>query len=395
MRRLLFVDDEPRLLQGLKQGLRSMRHTWEVAFADGGLAALAELEKHAFDAVISDMRMPHMDGAEFLSRVRLLQPHALRVIFSGQMDECGAVRAAGTAHRFLTKPCDTKVLIATLSRALDIRDKLQSEPMQKCLSGMATLPSLPEASMALYRALEDEDVALDTVARIVERDAGMAAKVLQLVNSSFFGLPRRVSSIDQAVRHLGLNTLRSLVLAHVLFDALTGGDVELLQVQQRRSLVAAQYARRFPLEARESEVAVTAALLHDVGHLALFSKLPDEYRANRQYAKDQGVSLDEAERARLGVTHAEIGAYLLGLWGLPGEVTDAIGAHHSPVESWTSLDASAVVHLAEALASEHLGVPEREEPWPSEVLERLGAAETIAAIRADIRQSRLSDGARP
>jgi HD-like signal output (HDOD) protein/CheY-like chemotaxis protein len=393
MRRILFVDDEPRLLQGLRQGLRSVRHEWEVVFAEGGMAALAELEKQRFDAVVSDMRMPHMDGAELLDRVRLIQPDALRVVFSGQMDESAAVRAAASAHRFLAKPCETAVLIATLGRALNLRDTIRSEPMQRCISGMASLPSLPEACLALNRALEDENVAIRTVARIVSSDTGMSAKVLQLVNSSFFGLSRRVSSIDQAVRNLGLNTLRSLVLAHVLFEALSGGDLELLQARQKHSLMAAQYARRFPLEAHESEVAVTAALLHDVGHLALISRLPGEYHANRDYAKEHGVSLYEAELARLGVTHAEIGGYLLGLWGLPYEVTDAIGAHHSPLESRASLDASAVIYFAEVLAAEHLGTLDDTTPWPAEVLEHLGATETIAAIRAGIQESRLSTGA--
>jgi HD-like signal output (HDOD) protein/CheY-like chemotaxis protein len=395
MMRLLFVDDEARVLQGLRQSLRSKRHEWEMVFAEGASPALEELERRQFDAVISDIRMPGMDGAELLKRVRVMQPEALRVVLSGQMDEATAVRVAASAHRFLAKPCDSEVLVATLSRALNLRAQLHSEQMQKCISGMAGLPSLPAACRALNRALENEDVAMSEVKDIVESDVGMSAKVLQLVNSSFFGLSRRISSVEQAVRNLGLNTLRSLVLANVLFEELAGDNLEMLHSEQSHSLLAAQYARRFCLEPRQVEIAVTAALLHNVGRLALISRLPAEHRANREYAEVHGVGTAEAERARLGVTHAEVGAYLLGLWGLPHDVTEAVGLHHLPLESRASLDPSAVVRLAELLAAEALGFVGHDDAVPEEVLRRLGVAETVAVIRAGITASGRVEEVRP
>jgi HD-like signal output (HDOD) protein/CheY-like chemotaxis protein len=383
--RLLFVDDEPRVLQGLRQSLRNRRNEWDMVFVEGAERALAELEGGPFDAVISDMRMPSIDGAELLDRVREAQPQALRVVLSGQMDEQTAARAAASAHRFLAKPCETDVLVETIRRALELRARLCSKRMLACIGGMSRLPSLPESCASLNRALADEGVPLTEVARIIEADSGMATKVLQLVNSAFFGLSRRVSSIFDAVQYLGLNAIRSLLLAHALFEELGGDRVTGLAVEQSRALLAARFARRFALERRPLEVAVTAAMLHNVGRLALIACLPSEHHANLAHAEAEGTSVEEAERARLGVTHAEIGAYLLGLWGLPHEVVEAVAFHHLPLRDRSVLDPGAVVQLAEALVAEALGQGPREiQEIPEEELTRLGVASLMASLRAEL-----------
>jgi HD-like signal output (HDOD) protein len=256
--------------------------------------------------------------------------------------------------------------------------------MHESIGGTAGLPSLPESCFALNRALKVENVALDDVARIIEHDVGMSAKVLQLVNSAFFGLSRRIANVDEAVRNLGLNAIRSLVLAKALSQELAGGDVALFRAEEARSLLAARFAGRFALERRARDVAVTAAMLHNVGRLALIARLPAEQRANGEYARAHRTTAEAAERARLGVTHAEIGAYLLGLWGLPAEVIEAVGSHHLPLEGRSTLDPSVAVHFAEVLAGEALGLGEREAtPLPEEALERFGVAHTVAAIRAE------------
>jgi HD-like signal output (HDOD) protein/CheY-like chemotaxis protein len=383
MMRLLFVDDEPRVLQGLRQSLRGQRKVWDAHFVDSGAGALDMLASARFDAVISDMRMPVMDGAELLARVRRIQPDALRFVLSGQMDDTTAARAAASAHRFLSKPCETATLVANLTRALGLREQLQSDELRRCIGGMAGLPSLPAHCAELGRALADESVSLLGISRIVEGDVGMAAKVLQLVNSAFFGLPRQIVSIEQATMHLGLSALHSLVVANALFEELTGGDIEQLGREQARSLLAAQYARRFVLEQRQAEVAGAAALLHNVGRLALMSQRPTEYRECCELGRAQGLSLERAQSTRLGVTDAAIGAYLLGLWGLPFEVVHAVGSQQAALETMTTLDAGAVVYLARALVTESSPTePGEVVPLPDDLLSRLGVAHVIKDIRA-------------
>jgi len=383
MPRLLFVDDEPRVLQGLRQCLWSKRKTWEMTFVESGALALAELERQPFEAVISDMRMPVMDGAELLERVRIVQPNAFRVVLSGQMDEHAAVRAAAAAHRFLTKPCDPALLLTTLTYGLELQSRMNSEGMRACVGGAADLPSPPATAVALNRALENDGSSLQDVSRVIETDSAMAAMILKLVNSAFFGLGRRIVSIEHAVGQLGLRPLRSLVLAHALFQDLTGKSVKLLELEQSRFLLAAQFARRFRLPARESETALTGALLHNVGTLLLMVRAPEAFEASRTYAREHAITVADAERDVMGVTHAEVGAYLLALWGLPEEVIEVVGVHHRPLADLPVLDAGAVVCLAEALASERFDTSSTDAQSLDEpTLLRLGVLDTVRAIRA-------------
>lgn len=372
MTRLLFVDDEPRVLDGLRQSLRRQRKLWDMLFVESAAAALVELERAPFDAVISDMRMPGTDGADLLKRVRVLQPAAFRVVLSGQMDEATAARAASVAHRFLAKPCDSNTLVTTLTRALELRTKLASAELQRCICGLAGVPSPPSSCVALNRALEDENVQVSAVTDIIESDVGMSVKVLQLINSAFFGLSRPISSIRHAVAYLGISAVRSLVLADALFEAVAGGRLALHEQAQAVALSAARFARRFPLPDREKEIAVTAAMLHNVGQLALISRMPDEP----------------------AMSGAEVGAYLLGLWGLPEGVIEAVGTHCYPLEApGAVLDPAAVVQFARRLAERALNVDHAElPPVSAEVMERLGVAATMATLYEEIaRQRRMGD----
>jgi HD-like signal output (HDOD) protein len=280
-------------------------------------------------------------------------------------------------------------LVATLTRSLSLRERLQSDSMRRCLGAMSALPSLPKTCAALNHLLRDDNAPLRDVTAIIEGDVAMAAKVLQLVNSSFFGLPRQVISVDQAIRYLGLNSIRSLVLANALFEELAGGDVTRLEAEQARALMLARFARRFPLSARQAEIAATAALLHNVGQLALISRLPSEHQANQDYAREHGVSLEQAESARLGVTHAEIGAYLLSLWGLPFEVIEAVGSQAEPAEALSALDATAVIWLVKGLLAESLSEEPRANPRIQEVARRFNVSAEVEARRQELAVERF------
>ena len=103
--RILFVDDEPLVLQGLQRMLRPMRNEWEMAFVESGRRALEEMATLPFQVVVSDMRMPGMNGAQFLSHVQELYPRTVRLILSGHADKDLIMKCVGTAHQFLAKPC--------------------------------------------------------------------------------------------------------------------------------------------------------------------------------------------------------------------------------------------------------------------------------------------------
>ena len=391
MIRILFVDDEPRVLDGLRQSLRLKRKVWDMVFAEGGQRALVELERGAFDIIVSDMRMPGMDGAELLSRAAALQPQAARLVLSGQMDASSGARVATVAHRFLTKPCDPETLEKTLTRTVELRALLASEEVRRCIGGAATLPSLPRACAALNEAVADERVEMENIARIIEKDVAMASKVLKLVNSSFFGLPRQVASIAQAVSYLGLNTIRNLVVAESMFQAFTGSDLQEFEREQSAALLAARIARRLLSDKRQADAASAAALLHHVGILALASRLPHEHRERVELARARRVPLHVVEREQLGTTHAEIGAYLLGLWGLPHDVIEAVANHHAPWSTVATLDVGAAVRFGDALScSLFLGFEDAElhgEPAPTELLDRFGIVATLTRLSQELRPS--------
>lgn len=390
MIRILFVDDEPKILDGLRRMLRHQRRRWEMVFAPGGEEALAELERGQFDVIVTDMRMPKVDGAALLKHAQDRYPNTVRIVLSGHMELEATLRAVPVAHQFLTKPCDPEVLEEVVERACNLRVLLDNEAVRQMVGGMESLPSLPRLYSALTKALADPEVPLSEVARIVEQDVAMCAKVLQLVNSAFFGLPRRISNIQTAVGYLGTTTLKNLVLSaevfHAFEDAERAGGFSIESLQSH-ALLTASIARHLSPEKRMAEDAFTAALLHDIGKLVLAARLPEHLSRVLAAVGASGHPFHLAEEELGGVTHAEIGAYLLGLWGLPYPIVEAVAHHHAPGRvNQRRFDVLAAVHIANALAHEQESTPPGAVQPTREIdpcyLEALGVAGHLDAWRA-------------
>ncbi|MGH9401646.1 MAG: HDOD domain-containing protein [Terriglobia bacterium] len=390
MRRILFVDDEADLLQGLQRMLRAQREEWEMSFAQGGEAALTMLAASPFDVIVSDMRMPGMDGAALLARVRQEYPDVIRIILSGQAELNAAFRVAPVAHQFLAKPCDSGALRVAIERSSRLKTLLNDDSLRKTVGAMRELPSLPRTYIALAEALEEPDASLDKVAKIVEGDVAIAAKILQLVNSPFFGLSRDVTNVRTAVSYLGTNTLKSLVLSLGVFRAFE--SVELVkgfsvEQFQAHACLTAKIAEALPSPKYLAEATALAALLHDVGKLILAAQMPGHLAQVLKEARARERPAYEIEQELLGVTHAEIGAYLLGLWGLPWTIVEAVAHHHAPSRvPGQGFDALAAVHIANVLALE-CGSSSPAEAGLAQpgfdltLLESLGAAERIPEWR--------------
>lgn len=338
--RLLFVDDEAPLLDGLRDLLRKERHRWEMVFSSSGEQALARLSEGPFDIVISDMRMPGMDGAQLLARVKVEYPGTARIILTGHADREAILRALPVAHQFLSKPCDASVLRTTLERTLDLRRYLNVSAVIDWVGGVEGLPSVPRTYVELTRAASDPRSGLAELANIVEQDSAMSVKVLQWVNSAYFGVPQRVGSIRQAVNYLGVELLKSLSLSTHAFAPLTVKPPLRLTLErlQERSTTVAVLARRFlGGEGTQADQAFSAGLLQDVGKLIL-------------------TSTDSSELELREVSHAQVGAYLLGVWGLPTVIVEAVAYHLRPslIGDGPS-DILAAAHVAGALVDAQLG----------------------------------------
>jgi len=357
-RRVLFVDDEPRVLRGLRRLLDPMRDEWEISFAESGPEALDKLAEGEFDAVVTDMRMPGMDGAELLHEVLRRHPHTVRIVLSGQSDQETRLRAAGPTHQFLTKPCDEETLRRTLTRACDLRDLLRRDSLRRLVGQLKTLPSLGSVQRDLRTELMSPDPSMRKVGDLIGQDVAMTAKILQLVNSSFFGAPKRVASVSEAVLLLGLNVIRDLMLTESVFGAyLTEGALELVEPIRDHSefvgglaydIAAAEGA---DLQARGD--AQLAGQLHDAGALVLAANLPMEFRKAAAVARQRGIERWQGEVEVFSADHGEVGAYLLGIWGIPDPIVEAVAFHHrpamAPTQGFTPLTA---VHVADALAYE-------------------------------------------
>ena len=355
MMRVLFVDDEPNILQGLQRLLRPMRREWEMSFALGPREAMALFDQAPFDVVVSDMRMPEMTGTELLGRIRDINPAVARIVLSGHSQLESAVRSAGIAHQFLAKPCDAEALRETILRVLALRKLLHDPELTRLVAGIGSLPSLPASYAAINDELAGEDPSLQRVAEIISKDIAMSAKVLQLVNSAFFGLARRVETIEQAVTLLGTEIIRSLVLSNAAFSQFRPVSKTFsLERLWNHSIVtgsiAAAIARAEHADKTVVGEALQAGMLHDIGQLILATHKAEPFDAALDAASARSVPLLETELEMLGSTHAQVGAYLLGLWGLPDNTVEAVAFHHAPGScSLSKFAPLTAVHAANAL----------------------------------------------
>ncbi len=350
MKRILFVDDEPNVLHGLERMLRRLRQEWHMEFAEGGSKALNCLANSPFDVVMTDMRMPGMDGAELLDEVMNLYPATVRIILSGQCDRQSVLKCVRPAHQFLTKPCPSEVIKSTVAQACDSCDRMVDDRQKPLLSRVTSLSSDPSVYADLVSELASPHASIRVVAELMSQDIGMSAKVLQLISSSFFGSPQRVTHPTAAVQLLGLDTIKSLTLSTDAFKPFDRDEVD--EPWRRRllshSLAVALAAQTIAeTESSNREVAGEAWLagfLHEIGSLAL---------AQSPHGHPEQQHVNEFEMANAAESNAKAGAYLLALWGLPAPVVTAVALQHSPAcspdRSFTPLTA---LHVANALLHE-------------------------------------------
>lgn len=359
--RLLFVDDEELVLDGLRRILRRERERWETDFANSGAGALELMSSGIYDVIVTDMRMPGMDGAELLSHVAKQSPDTVRMVLSGYTEKEAAIKCLGHAHQFLSKPCEADILKQAVEQALSLKERLANELLRRAVSQIGALPSLPHLYQEILQAVRSPDVGIRDVADIIAKDIGMSAKILQMVNSSFFGLSRQVSSVQQAASLLGIDHLKSIVLSAGVFQSLTlprrfegFSEDRFWEHCSDCGSLARQIIREEDGDPLTAEHALSAGMLHDVGKLVLATKFPDEFSSTLAMVQETGKLLHEAEAEQLGFSHADVGAYLLGLWHLPLSVVQAVAFHHTPqISGSRSLDPTVAVYAANIIIQEN------------------------------------------
>jgi len=349
------------------------------------------MERTPFDVVVSDLRMPGMNGVEFLKEVRERYPLSTRIIYSSYADQQVMLGGAGKAHQFLPKPCPTEWLRAALQRTALIHSLLPDPIMRQKVAKMERVVSLPALYLQLVRQIQSVETPIGAIAATVSEDLGMTAQILKIVNSAFFGLS--TSSIAEAISHLGLETLKYLVLAVGVFSQfesrkLGGLSLSTLWQHSTRTAHAAKLIAKSEGAAKNQvEDSFAGGLLHDLGKLLLASQYPELYETVGRNAREKNAEWFVEERNIFGFDHAQVGSSLLGLWGLPLTVVEAVAYHHSPAKiGGRSFVPVAAVHAANLLVQtqrlSHGGIPSPQ--LDRDYLANIGCANDLDRWRAEL-----------
>lgn len=356
--KILFVDDEPDILEGLRLMLYSKRADWDMTFAGGGSEALTLLRKIPHDVVVTDMRMPGMDGAQLLHAVQTEWPETVRMILSGYSDQESVMRTVKLAHRYLSKPCPPEDMKQAIHKALRLRDIILSVQIKQLISRIESLPALPELYRRLTMALMNEGSSLQRIGDIIAQDVGMSTSILRLVNSSFFGLPTRVSNVQHAVKLLGTETIRVLILSIHLFSTISPRNFpgfslkKLWEHSTRVACFARAIAEIEHASPDERDNCFIAGMLHDVGKLVIATTMTSDYRKVLNLVREKEIRMCDAEMEVMKTTHADVGAYLISLWGFSDTIVEAV-CWHSTEEQIDCNRFSTAVAVAVANSFDH------------------------------------------
>lgn len=357
--RILFVDDEVSRLQQLNRDLQPMARNWDMTFASSGKEALELLSARPFDVVVADMHMPGMDGAQVLMTVSNQYPDMIRYIMADSADMDGVILANSPAHQYLPKPATLESLRGAIERTFALRNLLAGDSLRTIISQIRSLPGLPSIYLRISEELRSRDCSMAKIGQLIEMEPGLSVKVLKLVNSAFYGLRQHIASPAHAATLLGLDEIQSMVLLFNVFEQfdriqMQVPEFSLEEVQQhsiRVSSFVRAIGRQEGMPRKEVDELSMAGLLHDVGKLILAQNFPQHYNKAIALAKEKKVSLWMAEWSVFGASHAEVGAYLLGLWGIPQSVSEAVAFHHQPrLSHCTGFSAVAALHVGNALS---------------------------------------------
>ncbi len=355
-KQVLFVDsgqDEPTGARNLAKGLNDQ---WETTFVGSGAEALTTTKQKKYDVVISQMTLPDMVAVRLFKEVAQSNPGSVRIILTQDMSRQAALQAASCVHQCISLPCDPEDLRKTIENSLGLHRKLNNPELQARIASIKALPSPPELYTKLVAELQKDEASISKISKMIKQDIAISTKLIQLINSAFFGLRNTVDNTQQAITMLGLETVRSLVLTAGMFDQFVDPGLPGLSIKSvyDRSLEVGASARLIAnslgLRKRQIEDSLMAGMLHEVGLLILANHFPDELKQAFSMVSDGSISLRDAVQKVLGVSDSEIGAHLLSMWGLPDSILEAVALHCQPsLCPCPMMNALTTVHIAYAL----------------------------------------------
>ena len=368
--RILFVDDDQGVLRGLRKSLRKKRNEWDMRFACGGQEALALMEEERSDVIVSDMQMPEMDGAQLLEVIRKRHPYTNRLILSGYTKEESIIKTVGPAHFYLAKPCSTEEIVKSVERLLALDTYVSDEGLRAFSTSIKRLPSIPSIVRELMIELEKEYPSIEKIAEIVGKDIALTAQILRLTNSAFFSLPVKATTPLQAVKLLGMEIIRDVILSAGVVGVFQGTKEDAVRIERlsQNCLVIGQLAKRiceyWKLSNEACGQASCAGVVSHLGTLLLQTADNERYHQAMSKLDGEFENVTDAEKSVFGTCHQNIGAYMLGIWGFSLPIIEAVSSHHLPPEQLLENKSPALaVYIAQALA--------KGEKWEREEQEKL------------------------
>ncbi|WP_027720911.1 response regulator [Maridesulfovibrio zosterae] len=355
---ILFVDEDKSQLDTLNKMISPMENRWKTSYACSADEVLNELQTRPFDVVATDLNIMGYESDTLLSEIKRRQPGAIRFIISESISSENYLQFVNYAHQFITKPCTSAELIGQIKKSLRLKNIFLNERAAKAIASIEKLPSMPDIYHKLERELKKEDVVISDIGKLIGEDISMTAGLLKLVNSPFFGLFSKVTSPEKAVTLLGLDTLKGLVLGMHLFNSKGSEKIdfsikELGKHCQYTGLLGRSIIKAEGGSNDAAENTFLAGFMHDIGKLVLSTSFTDEYATILCIVREADIPIQEAEKDILGFTHAEVGAYLLAIWGFNEEVVEAVYCHHNPYKlGSTDLSPAVAIHVANSFEHE-------------------------------------------
>ncbi|ANG63652.1 hypothetical protein A8C75_14985 [Marinobacterium aestuarii] len=372
---------------------------WDVMCLDDEGEVQSRLKYYDSQVLIVVAYQQPYKALELLKKIAEERPGIVRILISGHLTPASSARALEVAHQTLPDSSNGAQIIAAVEYALRIEGLVNKSAIRDYISGLGRLPTLPTVYRALNEALNSDVSDAKSIAKIIEQDPAIAAKLMQLVNSALFGLRRQISRIDEAVTIIGVRMIRDLMLATHLFSRYRQRDTwtafSFSKLHQRSMLVARlaqQIGADAGLDRNQQGQAFLAGLLHDFGISVLANKNPEAYQALMDESVRMGQPMYAMEKMRLGLTHAEAAAYLLGLWNLPFSVVEAVLLHHFPSASPSiRFEPLSALHLADALLPALANAPGADLSCKlsESYLERLGVMKNLPRWRMMANEYRL------
>ena len=364
--KILFIDDHENILQGLRLSLRSMRAEWDMAFAPSGAEGLEMFDRIWPDVVVTDMRMPDIDGTQVLRDIQRRKPDVGKIILSGYSDKDTVIRNLQLANGYLSKPCRTQDLVAAIRNTLRSNDIILNSEIRNSIAEIETIPACPDVFERLLGELESGNANPEAIGEIITQDIALSTNILRIINCEFFNFPRQAGTIEHAVRILGPQALRNIIMTSRLFEETSDCDQADISVKMlwEHCLRVARFATVIAADSGLSETdrndTVIAAMFHDIGKFVLASKMRPRFAEVLAMVRKDSCRVDVAERCVLGASHAEVGAYLLARWGFSHAQTGILRSHHDEaVMASREVTPQMVLFVADCLDHELVRIQDR------------------------------------